>query len=147
LTENNNIKSKAISGLLWNLIENGGNYLINFLLGLVLIRIIDTQYFGIVGMMSFYILLGNVLASFSLSNYLIQKPIIKNEDFSSSLWLNLFFSVFFYSIIYFASDSIAEFYNEVSISFYLKIFGLNVIFSGLSVVQISDLSRKMNFKL
>jgi len=147
LTENNNIKSKAISGLLWNLIENGGNYLINFLLGLVLIRIIDTQYFGIVGMMSFYILLGNVLASFSLSNYLIQKPIIKNEDFSSSLWLNLFFSVFFYSIIYFASDSIAEFYNEASISYYLKIFGLNVIFSGLSVVQISDLSRKMNFKL
>lgn len=147
MNSNNNIKSKAISGLIWNFIENGGNYLINFVIGLILIRIIDARYFGLVGMMSFYILLGNVLASFSLSNYLIQKPQIKKEDFSSSLWLNLFFSIFIYSIIFISSDWIASFYKEDIISHFIKFFGLNIIFSGLSVVQIADLSRKMNFKL
>lgn len=147
MTTNNNIKNKAISGLLWNFVENGGNYLINFLIGLILIRIIDARYFGLVGMMSFYILLGNVLATFSLSNYLIQKPQVKREDFSSSLWLNIFLSLLLYFGIFISADWISQFYGESIIKDFIRIFGLNIIFSGLSVVQIADLSRKMNFKL
>ncbi len=141
------IKSAAVIGLFWNLIENSGTFLLNFLIGLVLIRIIDAQYFGIVGIMSFYMMLGNMLVSFSISNYLIQKPQIRNEDFSSSLWINLFLSIFAYLLILIFSEDIASYFNNNSISFFIKIYSLNIILSGLSVVQIADLSRKMNFKL
>ncbi|HRP02713.1 MAG TPA: lipopolysaccharide biosynthesis protein [Candidatus Kapabacteria bacterium] len=147
MSASNRIKSEAISGLLWNFIENGGNYLLNFLIGLVLIRIIDAQIFGIVGMMYFYILLGNILASFSLSNYLIQKPEIDKNDYSTAFWINLLLSLLIYLLIYVFSDNIANFYKESSIAYYIKFFALNVIFSGISVVQIADLSKKMNFKV
>ncbi len=141
------IKEKALSGFFWSMAENGGSYILNFLIGLVLVRLIAPVNYGIIGMMTFFISLSNILTDFGLSTALIQKYSPKNEDYSTVLWVNIFIALICYIVIFFISDLIAQFYSEPLISFTIKIFALHILISSLSIVHIAKINRSLNYKL
>ena len=63
------IKEKIVKGLFWKLLENGGAQGIQFIVAIILARLLTTEEYGIVGIISIFIIIANVLVQngFSLS--------------------------------------------------------------------------------
>ncbi|MBX3043213.1 MAG: lipopolysaccharide biosynthesis protein [Candidatus Kapabacteria bacterium] len=147
MNETNHIKNKAISGFFWSLFENGGSYFLHFIIGLILVRLIPPVDYGIIGMMTIFFVMGNVLADSGLSTAIIQKRNPLDEDYSTVLIVNIAISILFYLLIFITAPLIAEFYDEPVITFAIRIFGLNALVAGFGIVQQAIISRNLNYKL
>ncbi len=147
MNEQANIKEKAISGFLWSMAENGGNYFLNFLIGLVLIRLIEPYNYGLIGMMTFFIAISTLLVDFGLSVAIVQKKDPTDEDYSTAFWVNIIISIACYAIIFLLSGLVADFYSEQILEIALKIFSLNFVFAAFGVVHMTKITRTLNYKL
>jgi len=147
LIESKNIKNKAIIGFFWSLSENGGSYILHFLIGLVLIRLIEPIDYGIIAMMTFFVTLGTVISDFGLATALIQKKEPTDEDYSTVFWVNFIISVLYYLLIFAFSELISFFYSEPLIKTIIPIFSLNFIITAIGNVHLAKISRNLNYKL
>jgi O-antigen/teichoic acid export membrane protein len=141
------IKEKALSGFFWSMTENGGSYFLHFLIGLVLVRLIEPVDYGIFGMLTFFITLSTILTEFGLSTALVQKKSPTDEDFSTVFWTNIFIAIICYLIILLISNQIAIFYSEPVITLVIKVYALNFVISAFGVVHTTKINRTMNYKL
>ena len=146
LNDKAQIKNKAISGFLWSLTENGGSYVLHFLIGLVLVRLIPPVDYGIIGMMTIFFVMGNVLSDSGLSAAIIQKREPTDNDYSTVLIINITISLIFYFLIFISAPLIADFYNEPIITNTIRIFGLNSFIAGFGIIQQAIISRTLNYR-
>ncbi len=140
------IKSKAISGFFWSMTENGGSFILHFLIGLVLVRLIPPVDYGIIGMITIFFVMGNVLADSGLSAAIVQKREPTDSDYSTILIVNILISIIFYLLVFISAPFIANFYNEPVITLTLRVFGLNSLVAGFGIVQQAIISRTLNYK-
>ena len=55
------LKQKTISGLFWSFIDQFANLLISFIVGIILARILTPREFGLIGMITIFIVYQNLL--------------------------------------------------------------------------------------
>ena len=89
-----NLKQSATSGLLWKLVEKGGTQIIQFIVSLILARLISPEEYGIVGLLTIFIALSDIIIQQGLVTALIQKKNTTELDYSSVFWVNFLFSIF-----------------------------------------------------
>lgn len=141
-----NLKQSATSGLLWKLVEKGGTQIIQFIVSLILARLISPEEYGIVGLLTIFIALSDIIIQQGLVTALIQKKNTTELDYSSVFWVNFLFSIFIYIILYLIAPLIAEFYNEQALISIMRVISLNVIIGSLSSVHYTILVKKLDFK-
>ena len=66
------LKSKAVSGIIWTSFERFGAYLIQLIISIILARILSPEDFGIIGMTVIFMLIANTLLDSGFGNALIQ---------------------------------------------------------------------------
>jgi O-antigen/teichoic acid export membrane protein len=143
------IEGKVISGLKWNSLSSFLTKGSDFIVKLILARLLLTEAFGMVGMAMVIIGFMKAFSDMGLYNALIQK---KEDDktqlrYSSAFWflliLGLTLVVLFYSIL---SEKGAAFYNEPRLVPILNTLSLYLFFVILSIVPRAILMRNLNFK-
>lgn len=141
-----NIKKKVISGLVWKFMERGGVQVIQFIVSMILARILLPQEYGTVALITVFISIANVFIEVGLTTALIQKKNVDDVECSSVFYFNLLISIFLYFILYFLSEGIAKFYYQPILSPIFKIQSLTLIIGVFSGIQNVILTRKMEFK-
>ena len=76
-------KFTVISSLFWKLMEQGGSQGIQFIVQIVLARLLLPEDFGLIAIVTIFILLANVFVQSGFNTALIQKKDADDEDFSS----------------------------------------------------------------
>ena len=104
------MKNKVASGLFWKLLENGGAQGIQFVIAILLARLLTPAEYGVVGIIMIFITIANVFVQSGFSTALVQKKQADEVDFSSVCYFELAASVVFYALLYLAAPVIAEFY-------------------------------------
>lgn len=139
-------KNKVISSLIWKFLEKGGVQGIQFVVTLILSRLVTPEDYGIIAILLFFIQISNVFIQTGFSTALIQKKDSDNLDFSSILYLTLLISLIFYLVIFFSAPFIAEFYKYDSLVILLRIIALSLIIGVINSVQSAYASKHMLFK-
>lgn len=139
-------KRNVISSLVWKFLERGGTQGIQFLIQLILARILSPQEFGTISLVLVFINLAQVFVQSGLNTALIQNKDVREEDFSSILYVSLLISVLAYTAIYFTAPLISRFYNTDSITMILRVISLSLFFSAFNSIQVAYLSRNLLFK-
>lgn len=103
------IKNKVASGLFWKLLENGGAQGIQFVIAILLARLLTPAEYGVVGIIMIFITIANVFVQSGFSTALVQKKQADEVDFSSVCYFELAASVVFYALLYLAAPAIADF--------------------------------------
>ena len=67
------LKIKAIKGIGWNLIENISSYIIKFVIGIILARLLSPQDYGLIGMTVIFFTVAEVFINSGFSQAFIQK--------------------------------------------------------------------------
>lgn len=140
------LKKKTINGIVWSATEQFSVQGIQFILGIILARILLPSDYGMIGMLAIFIGISQSLTNAGFSHALIQKKDPSNDDYSTVFYFNIAISIVIYSTLYLSAPSIAEFYNTPLLSDLTKVVGLNIIINSFSIVQTTKLSKILDFK-
>ena len=140
------MKSLALSGLLWQMLEKFGVNGVQFLIYIILARLLAPEDFGIVALVSAIIAITSILVNSGLGSALIQSKQVSELDYSTVFYFSLFVSFTLYVILFSAAPIIASFYGHSEIINILRLYSISLIILGINGVQKSILIRAMNFK-
>lgn len=141
-----NIKKTVLSSLVWKLLERGGTQGIQFVVQIILARILSPENYGTIALISIFIAIANVFVQSGFSTALIQRKDTSEEDFSSVFYLSLFTAAIFYLILFVTSPAIAQFYKNNQLIYILRVLSVTLFFGAFNSVQNAMIARKMQFK-
>lgn len=141
-----NIKSKTISSLLWKLSERTASQLVNFIIAIILARLLTPSDYGVLAILLVFIAIGDTFVNAGFGNALIQKKNADDLDFSSVFYCSFIFSIFVYIVFYFGAPTIAYFYDMPLLETTLQVLALRIPIAAINSVQQAYVSRNMQFK-
>ena len=140
------LKSTAIKGVVWSAVDKFAIQFGQFIVGIVLARILLPEDFGVIGMLTIFIALSQTFVESGLGTGLIQRQNRTHIDFSTVFVFNLAVSVFFYALLFFSAPYIASFFNQPKLIDLLRVLGLILILNAFAVVQRTKLTIAIDFK-
>lgn len=141
-----NLKQKAVSGVIWTSIQRFLTIFIQFVSGIILARILSPEDYGCIGMLTVFTMLASTIIDGGFSSALIQKKTPTNVDYSTIFHWNVGFSIFVYIILYVSAPFIANFYHIEILCPVLRVQGLIVILGALQAVHVNILNKQFRFK-
>lgn len=140
-------KVKVVSSLFWILLEKGGSQGIQFIIQIIIARLLLPEDFGLIALVSIFILLANVIVQSGFNTALIQKKHVDKLDFSSAFYMTLGLASLIYIILFFSSPFIAGFFSMPGLSQVLRVLGLTLFFGVFNSIQNAVIAKEMAFKL
>jgi len=141
-----NLKEKTIKGLLWSFIESFSLQGIQFLIGIIMARLLSPSDFGLIAMLAIFLGISQIFIDGGFSAALIQKTERTELDFSTVYYFNIVLSVIFYLILFSISPYIASFYNLPELTIITRVISLNLIITSFSAVARTKLTIDVDFK-
>ena len=141
-----NLRTKTITNLIWKFAERSGAQLVQFVVSLILARLLLPEDYGLISLVLVLTQLVQVFVDSGLGNALIQKKDADDIDFSSVFYFNLFLCILLYIIVYLLSPFIANFYGNLELTNIIRVLSLTIIISGLKNVQQAYISKTLQFK-
>lgn len=142
----NTFKQKAKDGMGWSFLIQGGNQLINFIVSVILARILLPEEFGLIGMIAIFLAISQALVNGGFSSSLIRTKEADNIDYSTVFFINLFSSILLYTALFFSAPYIALFYDQVILVDIIRLIGIILVVNALSIVQSTKLNKNLDFK-
>lgn len=137
---------KATTGALWAAIDKFGSMGLQFIVNIILARILLPSDFGVIGMLAIFIAVSNTLIDGGFGSALIQKKEPTQIDYSTIFYWNILFSSFLYIVLYVCAPLVAEFYKMPLLSDVLKCIGLTIIIGSITSIQSTRLKKTLSFK-
>lgn len=143
---NHNTKSNVLSSIFWKLMERGVTQGIQFIVQIVLARILSPEEYGIIAIVMVFVLLANIFVESGFNTALIQKKEVNEVDFSSVFYLSLGFAGILYIAIFFTAPFIASFYDQPILTEILRVLSITLFVGALNSIQNAFIVRNMLFK-
>jgi len=143
------IKGNALlTNFTWKFAEQLSSQLISTIVSIILARLLDPSYYGIISIVMIFITLANVFVSDGFGSALIQKKDASDRDFFSVLYFNIIFSCILYIFLFFSAPFISNFYGKgyEILTPVLRVLGVRIIFTAVNSVQQAYVSKKMMFQ-
>jgi len=141
-----NLKNKAIAGMLWTIIDKAFSQVVLLFVVIILARELSPSDFGIIGMLTIFMVVTDNLINGGFSQALIQKKTRTEIDYSTVFYINLIVSLTLYLLLYFSAPLIADFYQVNELIDISRVIFLTLVINALCLVPSTILSIELNFK-
>jgi teichuronic acid exporter len=140
------LMSKAAGSLFWSAIERNCERGIQFIVSIVLARILAPEQFGIIAMLTVFIALARTVVDSGFAAALIQKKDVTHVDECSIFYFNIFFGVLMAGFLWLAAPWLAAFYEVPLLTPVTRVMSLKLISSSFGIVHVTLLNRQLDFK-
>lgn len=138
--------SKVFSGLIWKFFERFGTVGIQFIIQIILARLLSPDDYGAIALITVFITVSNVFVQNGFNTALIQRQDVTEEDYSSVFWISMLVALVCYIVLVILSPFIADFYSMPVLNNVLKVLGLTLFFGSYNSIQIAKISKEFKFK-
>lgn len=138
--------STISKGLFWKLFERFGVTGAQFVLQIILARLLTADHYGALSIMVIFTTLATVFIQNGFNTALIQNKDVDDEDYSSVFWISLFIAGILYAVIFFTAPWIGAFYKMPQIIQPMRVLALMLFPGALNSVQLAKVSRELNFR-
>ncbi|WP_301109833.1 lipopolysaccharide biosynthesis protein [Sporosarcina sp.] len=146
MDDSNGLKNKTISGLFWSSVDVVVNHGLQFVIQLILLRLLLPEHFGVIGMIIIVIAISNSIVDSGFSQALIRDQNTSQADYSTVFYFNLCIAITIYGLLFISSPAISAFYGEPQLIGILRTLSLVLIANALGIVQRVMLVKNVNFK-
>lgn len=143
----NNLKQKAISGIIWSAFQRYSTMFISFISGIILARLLTPYDYGCIGMLAIFMVLAETFIDGGFGEALIQKKDPTQKDYSTIFFWNLIMAFLMYAVLFFSAPLIARFYNIPLLCSVLRVQGIILFIYAFNIVQKNQLRKRLNFKI
>ena len=140
------LKSKTVNGTVWSTLERFSVQGIQFVVMIIMARLLTPEDYGLVGMLAVFIAVSQSLIDSGFSQALIRKQDRSEIDNSTVFYFNIGVGLGIYFLLFFTAPLIAKFYKEPILIPLTRVIGLSVVFNSLVIVQRALLTVKLDFK-
>jgi O-antigen/teichoic acid export membrane protein len=140
------LKQKTIKGVSWSFAEQVLTRGANFVIGIILARLLSPTDYGLVGMLGIFIAISQIFIDGGLASALIRQKETSEEDYSTVYLINLGLSIVFYFLLFFSAPLIAAYYDQPLLKALLRTIAAILIISSVSSVQATILVKKVDFR-
>ena len=144
--EEQSLKDKTVKGVAWSGIDNVMQMGVSFLVSIVLARLLTPDDYGLIGIVTIFTAICQVLANAGFANALIRKKNTTEEDYNTAFLVNLGLSVSLYALLFFCAPLIAHFFHREELVLLTQVSSLGIVISALSLVQQTRLTKRIDFK-
>lgn len=139
-------KSRSSTAIIWSFTDNILQQGVNFVVGIILARLLLPEEFGLLGIVSVFIALSNTFVNMGLNDALINKQNATETDNNTLFYANIGIGVVVYVCFFFLARFIAAFFEQDSLVFLIRFAGISIIFISFSSIQRTLLTKELNFK-
>ncbi len=140
------LKNKATQGVFWSAVERYSLQVVQFLLKLVIARILIPDDYGLIGMIAIFMAVSQIFIDGGFSNALIQKKERSEADYNTVFYINFGISVLIYLILFFCAPLIAAFYEQPLLTPITRVYSINLVINSLVAVNKVKLTVDVDFK-
>ena len=140
------LKNKTVKGVSWSFVEQILTRGANFVIGIILARLLTPTDYGLVGMLAIFIAIAQLFIDGGLTSALIRQKNPSNEDFSTVYIVNMTLSVVFYFLLFFSAPLIADFYDQPLLKPLMRVVAISLVIGPLASVQNTLLTIRVDFK-
>lgn len=139
-------KGTITRSVIWSGVERFSTIGVQFILNIIIARILSPSDYGIIGMLSIFLSISQCIIDSGFSTALVQSKDRNENDYGTVFIFNIFISLGLYVILYLIAPAISRFYNQDILVSVLRVVGLNLIISSFSNVQRAILTINLDFK-
>ena len=139
-------KQSVITNFIWRLMERGGTYVMNFIVSVILARLLEPSLYGSIALVTAITAILQVFVDSGMANSLIQKKDTDDLDYSSVFYFNLVFCLVLYVGLFLAAPMIGRIYHDLSLVPVVRVLGLTIVVSGVKNVQQAYVAKTMQFR-
>ena len=140
------LKRKTVKGVLWSSLDRFSTAGVNFVIGLIIARLLSPKEYGIIAMLAIFMAISQSIIDSGFSNALVRKLDRSEIDYSTSFYFNVVIGLLIYVLLFFSAPYIAQFYNTPELENITKVVGITLIFNSCTIVQQAILTIKIDFK-
>lgn len=140
------LKAKAVVSLFWSTVERSAERGIQFVVSVVLARMLAPEQFGVMVMLTVFITLARTLVDSGFASALIQKKDVTYVDECSVFYLNIFLAAVMAGLLWTAAPWIASFYGISLLVPVTRVLSLKLITSSFGIIHVTLLKRRLDFK-
>lgn len=137
---------KMFHGVVWSALERVSIQAVQFILGIILARILTPREYGIIGILLVFIAVSNVFIDSGFAKALIQKQNRTKDDKSTVFFFNVSVSLFCYLCLWFLAPLVANYYELEILKDLLRVMSLVLITNSLFALHATLLTIDLNFK-
>lgn len=138
--------AKTLSGMRWTTLAMVTNVGFNLGYTAVMARLLAPSAFGLIAMAQIAIRFLSYFAQLGVSPALVQKPELTERDIRAALTLSVGINVVLFVLMWLLAPQAAGFFNNPEVTPILRGLSAAFLFSGLSVISLGVLRRKLMFK-
>ena len=149
MSDNQSLRKKTITGAMWKFGERMIYQVANFIVSIILARLLLPEDYGIIALVSVFITICDKLVVSGFATSLIQKKDADNLDFSTVFFFSVAMALVLYALLFFCAPLIADFYSAYDRSMLIaviRVMGIQIIATAVNSVQSAYVSNTMQFK-
>ena len=140
------LKKTTLRGVSWSFVEQVLARGVNFIIGIILARLLSPTDYGLVGMLGIFIAISQLFIDGGLTSALIRTKNPSDKDFSTVYIINMALSVVFYFLLFFTAPIIAEFYHQPLLKPLARAIALVFVIGSVSSIQGTLLTIRVDFR-
>ncbi len=140
------LKDKTVKGLGWSAVDNAARYGMQFMIGIVLARLLSPDDYGLLGLVSMVTVVCTALVNGGFTTALIRKKDATDDDYNTVFICNLGMSLLLYGVTFLCAPLIADFFSREELTPLVRVSSLGLIIGALGMVQQTRLTKRIDFK-
>jgi teichuronic acid exporter len=141
------LKQEIVSGVFWSSVERIGSLGIQFVITIIIARVLTPVDYGLIGMLTIFTALGAVLLDSGFGQALIRKNDTTETDYSTVFFTNLALGLTIYFILYFCAPVISIFFHTPELTKISRYVFLVFPINAIGLIQNTIITKNTNFKL
>lgn len=141
-----NFSGEIVSGLFWVACGKGIQSLLQFLVLIILARLISPEDFGIVAAAMIVIGFSAIITELGFGSAVVQRKNLEPRHLHTAFFVSLVFTISAGIIIYFAAPLIADFFDSKQVEPVLRVLALLFPLNGIATVGDALAQREMRFR-
>ena len=144
--DSSSIRQQALGGVFWTAVERTGTTVAQFVVSIILARLLSPAEFGLVGMIGVFLVVSQSFVDSGFGKALIQRKSPTRLDESSVFYFNIIVSVFCMALLWIAAPYISAFYKEPALIAITRAMSCILVIGAFGSIQINLLTKSLDFK-
>jgi O-antigen/teichoic acid export membrane protein len=131
----------------WSGLEKVGSYAANFIIQIVLARLLCPDDYAVVAMLAIFMSVAQVFIDGGFATVLIQKKDCSQDDYSSVFYFNILVSICLYLLLFISAPYVENFYKFQGLAKVLRFYSLTLVINSFAMVNRLLLIKQLKFNV
>ena len=132
--------------IIWNGLGRYSNHFIQFIVTLVLARLLLPADYAVVAILTIFISISYAFIDGGFIIALVQSQSVTQKDYSTIFYLNVVVSILFYLGLFIAAPWIEDFYNYPDLAIVTRVYCLSIVIQAFGLIPRTIINKNIAFK-